>query len=338
MKILAKSILHEGQIETRKPLNCDGIEILLLGKELDNLRQTRDHLVSLADDFGIIGIEAPDTVRGIPVYPTSDDVAVREHSRAFLEECVALSNQVWEKTGVPVYFQYQYLYDRLNDDGTLARNPPRDAELSKVREYHKKLQRMSDVDVQMENTTPLCAGFGQEKRLYSRPVTARMVDFTDMGVPLALDIVHLAETLYTWAQAKRDDKGHFVVDSQRGKLYFPAIMQDLDIVGARMKENHNISDAITNEIVEWIGYSGNKYRIGSLQFANAQPGFAVSHENEGYEGANGLIDVPRVLKAIVKADIPYVIPEYREKDYLNPVNQRAAVRLLREISREQAAQ
>lgn len=327
MKLLAKSILHPGQIAARARLACDGIEILLLGNDFQDIAATKDALIAIAREYPVVGLEAPDSVDGKPVYPLAREPALHHFSREFLSRCVELANELDAKTNAKVYFQYQHLGNRALPDVPVQDGYAFDLDATVY--HHTLLQRSSNVPVQMENITPLCAGFGQEENLYYRTVMARTSDFADANIPLALDIAHLAETLYTWSQAKQDAHGWHVATA-RGKLYFPAADEDI-ATGVRIARHSHLETAITDEIIAEI--RKHAALIGSLQFANAQPGFAIEHDNEGFAGDGGLIDVPRVLKeAVIPAGIPYVIPEYREKDYLDPVNQRAAVDLVRTLS------
>ncbi|HLC71492.1 MAG TPA: hypothetical protein VJI32_05775, partial [Candidatus Nanoarchaeia archaeon] len=59
MKILAKSALRADQIAVRKSLAVDGIEIILLSEDMDNYSQALDKLRRAADDFSVVGLEAP---------------------------------------------------------------------------------------------------------------------------------------------------------------------------------------------------------------------------------------------------------------------------------------
>jgi hypothetical protein len=327
MKLLAKSILHPGQIAARRQLKCDGIEILLLGNDFKDISLTKAALRETAQEYPVVGLEAPDSVDGMPVYPLSPDSTIAHFSREFLARCIELAHELTAKTNAEVYFQYQYCGSPAHPNTPFRSDY--ESDLEAMANHYSLLQRSSNVPIQMENGTPIAAAYDQEEKLYARTVSARMSDFADTNIPLALDIVHLAETLYTWSQAKQDNCGWFV-ETKRGRMYFPAVEEDI-ATGYRLAKQHDLRTAITDQII--LEIKSNADRIGSLQFANAQAGFALEHENEGHAGADGIIDVARVMKeAIIPANIPYVIPEYRETDYLDPVHQRAAARMVRELS------
>ena len=51
MGILAKSIIDNTQIESRKSLPVDGIEILLLEKDFQNYKETKEDLIKIAEAY-----------------------------------------------------------------------------------------------------------------------------------------------------------------------------------------------------------------------------------------------------------------------------------------------
>jgi len=74
--------------------------------------------------------------------------------------------------------------------------------------------------------------------------------------------------------------------------------------------------------------------IGSLQFSNAKAGVGTSDDDEGYAGEDGLLDIPRIFReAIIPVDVPYLIPEYQETNYGNPVHQQKVIAMVRDLQR-----
>ena len=186
MKILAKSALYTGQPEARQDLSVDGIEIIFLGGELERYNQTKNQLLRLADHFNVIGLEAPCDERGLIINPLAEDLS-GTLSRSYLSACVQLANDVQHLSKKEVYFQYQYSFDNFERNGTPIRQYDRLQLLEQVAEFHHKLQRQSDVSVQIENGTPI--GIRRGKPAYI-PAMTRCEDFAPASIPMALDIIY----------------------------------------------------------------------------------------------------------------------------------------------------
>lgn len=148
---------------------------------------------------------------------------------------------------------------------------------------------------------------------------------------MALDIAHLAITLYTWSKAQQQRDGSYLIESPRGRLEIEMTDKDYEI-GKRIRDSLSLQEAITAEVIECI----NKYSslIGSLQFSNAKAGVGTDVNDEGYIGRDGLLDIPRIFReVIIPKNISYVIPEYQETDYLDPIHQREAIAMVRRLQR-----
>lgn len=325
MKILTKSALLPGQPEARKTLPVDGIEIIFLGGELERYDQTRDQLLRLADDFEVIGLEAPCDERGLIINPLNENVE-GTLSRSYLSTCIQLANELQKLSRKEVYFQYQYSFENIDENGKPIQQYNRSQLLEQIAHFHRELEREADISVQIENGTPI--GMRRGKPAYI-PVMTQGEDFAVGDIPLALDITHLAITLYTWSRAEESANGLYRIPSPRGSIWLPLSASELQI-GARIRASSYIQDAITSEVIAQIQNYAS--RIGSLQFSNAKPGVGTDEADEGYAGTDGLLDVPRVFKeAIIPANIPSVIPEYTERDYLKPTNQKVAIEMVRRL-------
>ncbi len=330
MKLLAKSIIDKRQTDTRKDLDVDGIEIVLLGRELDdeNINATTQAFIALADHFPIIGVEAPISYHGLPVNPIAEDTSIREQSREYLQRCLDLTSQLKAATGAEVYFQYQYAFGNFQPNGYPARKVPRDYELQQIAAFHRSLEAQCDFPVQIENGTPIHLHNNQPAY---RHTTIRLSDFAEHNIPVALDICHLAISLYTWSKARPLTLNLDSVKTPRGILAIEMTEEDRTF-GRRIADSRKDQNSITDILIEQI----TQYApiIGSLQFSNAKAGFATSDEEEGYAGSDGLIDIPRVLaKAIVPCNLPYLIPEYQEEDYCSPIHQRTIISFVRTLSK-----
>src|SRR3989338_4870717 len=328
MKILAKSALRADQIAVRKSLAVDGIEIILLSEDMDNYSQALDKLRRAADDFSVVGLEAPCEDKDLVINPISDDIFQSRKSRDYLFRCVDLINGVKQGTDCEAYFQYQYSFDSF-DQGKPRHGAARKILLERIVEFHHELQHRSDVPLQIENGTPI--GIRKNQPMYL-PVTAGMEEFGEMPIPLALDIAHLAISLYTWSKAVKDGELYRVA-TPLGSLSIE--MSDAQssagaYIGESFFRGTFTRDTITAIINRFIHIYHDL--IGSLQFSNAKPGVGTDVHDEGYAGMNGLLDVERVFReAIIPLNIPYVIPEYEEDDYLHPTHQRDAIEMVRRL-------
>ncbi len=330
MKILAKSALVESQIEARKQLSVDGIEIIFLRSEIEEYQKTKQDMLSLANSFPIIGIEAPCEVGDMFINPISGVRKVREGSKMYLAKCVELANEIASCRNIELYVQYQFTFGLLDADLHTNVDISRREELEKIARFHHWLRAGSSIPVQIENGTPLHPYRG---RIGHRLTTTRLEDFAEYKIPLALDICHLALTLHTWSAAVRQRQDLYTIDS--GSEIIPLLLTEEDaFVGWKIRQGSSslgtLRDAITTEVILQI----QEYRslIGSLQYSNALPGFAIQHTDEGYAGREGLLDLPRILReAVMPCKIPYVVPEFEESDYDNPLHQSAAVRAWREL-------
>jgi len=329
MKLLAKSIIDQRQTDIRKDLDVEGIEIILLGGELekDNIKATTEAFITLAEDFPVIGIEAPTSYKGLPVNPIAEDKVTRGISRDYLQRCVDLTSQLRAKANVEVYFQYQFAFGNYLPTGYPKQKVPLSYELEQIASFHYALESQCDFPIQIENGTPI--HLHNDFPAY-RNSTIRMSDFAQHCLPVALDICHLALTLYTWSKAKPLTISLDSVKTPKGILAIEMTEEDRAL-GTRIAQEKNEQRTITNIIIEQI----REYAplIGSLQFSNAKPGFATDELEESYAGSDGLIDIPRVLaEAIIPCNIPYVIPEYHEEDYCNPQHQRRIIPFVRALS------
>lgn len=328
MKILAKSALRAGQPEARQSLPVDGIELILLGGEIEHYQQTQNQLLQIAEHFEVIGLEAPCEEQGLVISPLSEDPSIAAASREYLFQCVDLINVISSRTKREAYFQYQHSFGNFNKLGKPLQSYTREELIQQAADFHAQLQKNSDVPIQVENGTPLCIRGGKPAYV---PITTRGEDFADRSIPLALDIAHLAITFYTWSRAQQQRDGLYLIESPRGRLWVEMTDKDYDL-GRKIRGSLSLQEAITTEIVDVIRkYSG---LIGSLQFSNAKPGVGTDDRDEGYAGEAGLLDVPRIFReAIISANIPYVIPEYEETDYLEPIHQREAIAMVRSLQR-----
>ncbi len=192
--------------------------------------------------------------------------------------------------------------------------------------FHRSLQASAQVPVQLENTTPVCIVDGRPS--YNHHFT-RFSDYQADSLSMALDISHLAITLYGWSKVRKDRSNGCFVDSPLGRLFPPLTTEDLQ-VGKRIATSNDVPKAITDEVIAQI--QSHARTIGSLQFSNARYGVGTDDLDEGYAGTDGLLDMYRILSEVVlHSDIPYVIPEYHERDYLNPVEQQKAVGMVRQL-------
>ncbi len=343
MEILAKSIVDDGQLEARKSLGVKGIELLLLEKDFDDIDKTKEKLVEIARQWEVVALEAPNGITKYPMNPFSADSGVRLSSRNFLSQYADLANSVNVITKNIAYAQFQYIFDEFNDEG---RSPEvhRGEQLGMIKEHFEGLQKSSKVNLQVENTTPISQAYGRGTLSHCH-TAIRPSDFAQIGVPMALDVIHLSQTCYTWLQAETENDNLFKVNilgvpKYKGKFYLQMTDEDLETV-ARIKKNveiMNIKDAITTELIRTIRiYSKMVTKnygplIGSLQFANAEVGFGVLPGEDGIETSEGMIDVRRLFsEAIIPAGISYVTPEYHEKSWLVPINQQNAITLVRSL-------
>lgn len=335
MNILAKSILNYGQLEARKRLNTPGVELLLLEKDFQDLTKTKDKLVRIAEEWPIIALEAPDSTKTYPINPFSDDIQVSRSSNDFLLHFVDLANYVNERTGKIAYAQFQYLFDRFGSNG-LPKIVDREEQLAKIKDYYEQLRRNSQVKLQIENIIPINPAHADGSLRYCY-TTIRPSDFALMDVPMALDVIHLAQTFYTWLKAQ-DEKdglckikipalkefngGIYIQMSEEDKVIREKIANDVKEVGLR--------EAVTSELIAVI--QNYNPLIGSLQFANAEAGFGAFPGEDGVESDEGMINIGRLFReAIIPANVPYVIPEYNEEDYTKPINQQKVIELIQKI-------
>src|SRR3989344_8171957 len=215
MKILAKSALHAGQPESRKSLPVDGIEIIFLGGEAEQRLQTIERLCLLTNDFPVVGIEAPCEERGLIISPLANDKIMATASQDYLLRCIEMCNEVHSRTGKEMYFQYQHSFEAFSPDGKPSRYYDQQL-IPKLAALHHRLERNSQVPLHVENGTPI--GIRASQPAYV-PVTSDLHHFVQAGLPIALDITHLAITLYSWSQASKSRNGLYRLSTPRGSLY-----------------------------------------------------------------------------------------------------------------------
>lgn len=325
MKILAKSALRDGQPESRKSLPVDGIEIIFLGGEVERRKETIEKLIALTDNFPILGVEAPCEEQGLVISPLAENKGIAAASRDYLSICVEIINEAHQRTRKEMYFQYQHSFEPFNQDGKPARYYHQKM-IQQLATFHHGLEKNSDIPLHVENGTPI--GIRASQPAYV-PVTARLHDFVQAALPIALDITHLAITLYSWSQAERSRGGLYRIPTPSGALYIEMKESEAQI-GQRIRESSSIQESITLEVIRQIYQCGPF--IHSLQFANAKRGVGTDDHDEGYAGTDGLLDIPRIFQeAIIPLNIPYVIPEYTERDYNNPTNQQQAIEMVRAL-------
>jgi len=358
MKLLAKSALKTDQIKARKDLKADGIELILSGQDVIDSGKSVDTLAALADDWPVIGLEVPDSFNGVPVDPTSRNKGVREDSQRFLQAAVDIACNVAGRANVEVYLQYQCLFDNQFDDNGTPSAFGWAPVLGKIREFHGELAAKAfPLKVQLENTVPVSCLVGGNR--YHCFATTRPRDFKWMDVPLAFNIAHYAQALYTWVNVKstrqrivkddaknlKDNSNVYAVTPDDRKYVIGMTKADVRYGNLLQKNSlkEDVKAAITKEIINVI--YAHKMLIGSVQFSDCLPGFGTEDCEAGYFGDKGMIDVPAVLRAVFDAKIPasddryepfvpaipFIIPKYKEQDYNNPVNQKKAFELVREI-------
>ena len=325
MKILAKSALRQGQPAARQSLPVDGIEILFLGGEVEQRQHTINKLTELADHFQVVAVEAPCVESGKVISPLAHDKILAAASQDYLKKCIDILNEVHFRTKREMYFQYQHSFEAFGPNGKPSREY-HPSLIPHLAAFHQQLKRNSNIPLQVENGTPI--GIRQGVPAYV-PVTARLHDFVQAGLPIALDITHLAITLYSFSCARSKSNGLFLLGSPVGSLYIEMNRQDQE-KGARIRSSSSIQEAITSEVIHQI----HQYKpfIQSLQFSNAKAGVGTDDADEGYAGTDGLLNIPRVFQeAILPLNIPYVIPEYTEQNYNRPVNQQLAIEMVRRL-------
>ena len=335
MEILAKAILDRQQIEARKKLGVKGIELLLLDKDFRNLDKTKEALIQIAKDWEIVALEAPDSTKEYHINPFSADSKTRVSSRDFLLRYVELANTVNDSTNNISYAQFQYLFDGFDDNGKPI-EVGRERLLGEIREHYGSLRQNSQVELQIENITQINPAYADGSLCHCY-TTIRPSDFQIIGTPLALDIIHLAQVMYTWLKAEPTDEDKNIarvkipgMSQFGGEVYIQMTDEDKKTAERIKKEEKgtSIREAITSELVRVIKF----YRplIGSLQFANAGVGFGAFPGEDGVASDTRVIDLKKDFQeAIIPSDVPYVIPEYRETDWLNPVNQQNAIAMIR---------
>ena len=337
MKILAKSILAL-QMEARKSLDVEGIEILLLEKDFEDLKSTKESLVRVASEWPLVGLEAMDGTSKYGMNPFSANKREAQFSRDLLLRYVDMINELNAKTKNIPYAQFQYLLDKFVKKGKEYRAKPVDKneQLERIRLHFNGLSSISDIELQLENITQVNpAKDGSLRHCYT---TLHPRDFSSMGIPMALDVIHLAQTLYIWSQATKKDSANGLypvvtrIDGKTTRIYIQMSDYELEI-GNRIRgdiKRTGIRNAITSEIVSLILKYGEN--IGSLQFANAKVGFGAEFGEDGIATSEGMIDLKRLFnEAIILKNIPYVIPEFEEQDYTKPVNQRKAVNMVKDL-------
>ena len=340
MDILAKAILDSQQIEARKRLGVKGIELLLLDKDFRDLDKTKEALIRIAQEWEIVALEAPDSTKEYRLNPFSADSKTRVSSRDFLLRYVELANSVNNITKNIAYAQFQYIFDGFDDKGRPV-EVDRERQLGEIREHYESLRRNSQVELQIENITQINPAYADGSLCHCY-TTTRPSDFPIIGTPLALDVIHLAQVLYTWLKTEPTDEDKNIARVKipgmpqfGGGVYIQMTDEDKKTAERIKKEQKetNLRETITSELVRVIKF----YRplIGSLQFANASVGFGAFPGEDGVASDTGLIDLKRVFQeAIIPANVPYVIPEYRETDWLNPLNQQNAIAMVRRLSEE----
>lgn len=156
MKILAKSALRGTQPKARQDLDVEGIELIFLGGEIEQYAQTREQLLEVAENFSVLGLEAPGEEQGKVISPLSENCSIRQGSQDYLFRCVELINEIHHKTHKEAYFQYRHSFENFDAFGKPSRKYVREELLRKASEFHQYAQQNSEVPLQVENGTPIC--------------------------------------------------------------------------------------------------------------------------------------------------------------------------------------
>jgi hypothetical protein len=337
MHILAKSVLDEKQLASRAVLKQElpikGIEILLRDKDFQDIEKTAKWLIEIGNKYKILGLETGvSTIIGgkkIAINPISHDAYTRTIAKQFLARYVSLINNVMEKTSAQVYAQWQLLGEPYGPDRKPSQILSHSDELKKLQTYHLQLQSQSHAHLQMENGVPINPNGTPSKpeEFYNDFIMTRIEDYRVAGMPAALDVTHLALSLNCWAHSEPQG-ALYKLNTKNGTFYFQQTQSDVEAgerIKKAMKNGASLRESITDELIRVV--LTHKKEIGSLQFADAERGFGTDENEQGYHGTDGLINMQRLFQeAIIPADIPYVIPEYHETDYTNPIHQKKAIK------------
>lgn len=329
MKILAKSILNPDQLEVRKSLDVDGIEILLLSKDWINKKATETMLKDATKEWKVIALEAPDCFEDgsviIPINPASNDKVTQTKSKDFLKEFVEFAN-LTKARGITVpYAQFQFTFKQYDQDG---HTPRADHQLTihQLAEFYSELQKNTDIPLQIENS--ILIGAPLNSKVFHYHTACNLKDFEDTNILLALDIAHLSQTIHTYTEATKTGEKYKIIVNKK-YYYLPLSPADIQIRNRIKKRKGKLEERITAELLYQI--ATYRPQIGSMQFSGAK-GFGFNKEDAGTSDP-GIFDLDQVLSAAIKADVPYLIPEFLEVNYLNPINQIAAIKMVRSLIR-----
>lgn len=282
--LLSKALFEPDQIKARAGLEADGIEVLLVGRELDGdlFRYLRDH-------FEVFTIEVGDRLEaGTPVDALSPDAQVRDRSRARIESALEAA-EAYGAEAVTIH-----LMAGASMLGPIDPSPEldREAALEGMKEYLAGL----GPKVMVENVLPL--DFVGLRRVAVSPVGRMMDDFCELGAPMVLDTAHLGASLIAHTNSRPDIR-----------LYWGPVERTVSLRALGV----DLTSAALFEVE----------RMDDGRLVHVHVGNCVGYD-EGCDGhVEGALDLDRFLGEVLKRGPRYLIPEIIEEDYVDYGRNRA---------------
>jgi hypothetical protein len=307
--VLAKALAIRDQIEARRRVAADGLEVLLVGRPLDH-----DLLRYCADHFPEVTYEVGDRLSpGIPVDPLSDDPRTRSESRARIE-AVFEAAQRHDASAVTVHLVA----------GAVAIKPgqpppvmDRDQALAEARQYYGSLGPRLVV----ENILPV--DFIGAGRAAHGPIGRMIDDFLAVDLPVCLDTAHLGASLLAAGQSAARG-GPAGVDTPEGR--FQAVFGQAERRAADRVAGLSLSRAVKAE-AELLAPG----RLAHVHVGNFG-GFGPDCDGR----VRGELDLEGVVRDLLALHPQRLIPELIEPDYVAYQRNAGLIESLKRLAAEAA--
>lgn len=298
MKIFAKAILDSEQIEARKSLPVNGIEILLNPKNLSE-SNLDDKLKLCSDNFETVNLEVGDRL-----YSTVPVDLLDPESRKYIEKVLELHSQIPNPGLVVAHLVGRCQVSDPPYKGLKPQSKPQI--LAASLEYIRKLDPENKI-IALENTFPTDWMDENEGIISFYPIGKISSGFGNRI--RTFDIAHSGITMYTYKNLVNS----YFPSKQFGNI--PVYFSDEEQKVSELAKQ-SLTDAVCEELRK-----ANTVNVHVNVNKGLLDGFVESSD----------LDLSKVLEALKGKDITLVaeVQERETGDYISTPNQRAMVDYLR---------
>jgi hypothetical protein len=304
-RVLAKALLVRDQLEARRWVPADGLEVLLVGRPLDP-----DLLAFCADNYVEVTYEVGDRLGpGRPVDPLSQDPQIRAGSRSRIDAVFEAA----DRFGASAVTVHLVAGATVLGAGEPSPEQDRDAAIGLAREYYGSLGPR----LVLENILPVDF-IGAGRAAYG-PIGRMMDDFAAVGLPVCLDTAHLGASILA-ARAAAERGGS--VDAPEGR--FEAARGPAEERAAARVAGLSLSQAVLDEAKLLAPGRLAHIHVGNLR------GFGPDCDGR----VRGELDLMAVVRGLIGLGPKRLIPELWEPDYVSYVRNADLIGRLKRLTAE----